>query len=169
LYRCAGRAGELFGRRSATSSTSRNRARDFQLEIISQILVCFDTNPILNLQNMLEHFEHFATESFDLGASVPHYPRLGLHFTAGFTKLHASVRQDHKKSGAELLLTKVNSESASLNLSCSKTPLVCVSTYQCRISTPNALGKLRMLQDSLFRTSSGRVGRASSRHDIAGH
>jgi hypothetical protein len=92
---------------SSTSATSQNWGRDFQLEMISQVLACFDTNLILNVAKCVGTFEHFAMESFDLGASVPHYPRLGPHFTARFTTV---------KFGIDFL-----------NLSISKTPLVCTS------------------------------------------
>ena len=55
--------------------------------MISQVLTCFDTDLILSVAKCVGTFEHLAMESFDLGASVPHYPRLGPHFTAGFSKL----------------------------------------------------------------------------------
>jgi hypothetical protein len=53
--------------------------------MITQVLTCFDTDLILSVAKCVGTFEHLAMESFDLGASVPHYPRLGPHFTAGFS------------------------------------------------------------------------------------
>jgi hypothetical protein len=111
------------------SATSQNWGRDFQLEMISQVLACFETNLILNVTKCVGTFEHFAMESresFDLGASVPTLSPSWPALLQGSVNLQASGRQDHEKSGAELPLTAVKFEAspASLNLNFSNTPLI---------------------------------------------